>query len=135
MTPETPQPAPIAAAPRTPSRHEGGICPNCGAPAVRRSHRKGFTERVLSLVGARVRRCHACNVRFARLFSSTVYIDDARRALRRASLVLLMLAGSALVLIVMLWLMNKQAAIGPSDGLLKTPAHTPRPVPPRSLPA
>lgn len=135
MTPETPQPTPIAAAPRTSSRREGGICPNCGAPGVRRSHRKGFTERLLSLVGARVRRCHACNVRFARLFSSTVYIGDARRVLRRASLVFLMLAGAALVIIVMLWLMHKQAAIGPSDGFLKIPAHTPRPVPSRPLPA
>jgi hypothetical protein len=126
MTPETPPSA---------TRHEGSICPSCGAPGVHRSHRKGFTERLLALVGARVRRCHACNVRFARLFSSTVYIDDARRVLRRVSLVFLMLAGAALVLIIMLWLMHKQAAIGPSDVLLQVPAHTPCPLPPRSLPA
>ena len=103
-----------AACPGSPRRH-GSICPNCGTPGVHRSHRKGLTERLLSLAGARVRRCHACNVRFARLFSSTVYIDDARRALRRAAILFLMLAGAALVLLVMLWLMNKQAAIGPSD--------------------
>jgi hypothetical protein len=66
-------------------------------------------------VGAKIRRCHACNARFARLFNSAVYIDDARRALVRAALVLLMLAGAALVVVVMLWFMKKQAAIGPSD--------------------
>jgi hypothetical protein len=82
-----------------------------------------------------VRRCHACNVRFARLFSSAVYIDDARRALRRAAILFLMLAGAALVLLVMLWLMNKRAAIGPSDVLLEIPAHTLRPVPSSTLPA
>jgi hypothetical protein len=136
MTPETPQPAPVPAPPKAaPSRHEGGICPNCGTPGVHRSHRKGLTERLLTLVGARVRRCHACNVRFARLFSSTVYINDARRVLRRAAILFLMLAGAALVLVVMLWLMHKQAAIGPSDGFLKIPAHTLCPLPPRSLPA
>jgi hypothetical protein len=101
-----------------PNRREGSICPNCGAPGVHRSHRKGFTERLLSLVGARVRRCHACNVRFARLFSSTLYVADIRHALRRAAFLLLMLAGAAFVLVVMLWLMRKQAAIGPSDAML-----------------
>lgn len=98
-----------------PTRHEGSPCPNCGAPAVHRSHRKGFTEHLLAVVGAHIRRCHTCNARFARLFASTVYIYDARRALRRAAFVLLMLAGAALILFVMLWIMHKQAAIGPSD--------------------
>jgi hypothetical protein len=72
-------------------------------------------------VGARIRRCHACNARFARLFNSAVYIDDAHRALLRAAILLLMLVGLALVVIVMLWFMKKQAAIGPSDCLLFPP--------------
>jgi hypothetical protein len=101
------------------AEHLGSICPNCGAPKVHRSHRKGLSERLLALLGARVCRCHACNLRFARLFSSTVYVDDARRLLRRAALVLSIAAGTALVLIVMLWLMNQQAAIGPSDARLQ----------------
>jgi hypothetical protein len=101
------------------SEHCGSICPGCGTPKVHRSHRKGLVERLLAFVGAHVRRCHACNLRFARLFSSTVYIDDARRALRRLALIVLMAAGAALVLIVMLWLMNRQAAIGPSDARMQ----------------
>jgi hypothetical protein len=117
-------------------RHEGSICPNCGAPNVHRSHRKGVTERLLSVVGARVRRCHACDVRFARLFSSVVYIADAGRLLRRASFLLLMLVGAVLVVLVMLWLMHKQAAIGPSDALLQpaTLRQAPAPVPPAPPP-
>jgi hypothetical protein len=74
-------------------------------------------------------------VRFARLFKSAVYIDDAHRVLRRAALLLLMIAGAALILAIMLWLMNKQAAIGPSEGLLKPPAHASCPVPPHTPPA
>ena len=138
MTSETPQRACDSEAPQAPSRHHGGICPNCGTPGVHRSHRKGLTERLLSLAGARARRCHAChacNGWFARLFSSTVHTDDARRALRRAAILLLMLAGAALVLLDMLWLMNKQAAISPSEVLLEFPAHNPRPVLSRTLPA
>jgi hypothetical protein len=115
MTPETPPP---------PARHPGSFCPRCGTPTVHRSHRKGLTEHLLALVGARVRRCHACNTRFARLFTSTVYIEDARRVLRRAAILFLMLAGAALVLAVILWFMNKQAAIGPSDGRLPIPARS-----------
>ncbi len=42
-------------------------------------------------------------------------MDDASRAIRRAALLLLMLAGALFVIIAMLWFMNKQAAIGPSD--------------------
>ena len=108
-----------------PSRHEGSPCPNCGAPRVHRSHRKGVTEHLLAVVGARIRRCHSCNVRFARLFTSAVYIDDARRALRRVALLLFMLLGAALVIVVMLWLMRKQAAVGPSDSRLDTQASRP----------
>lgn len=113
----TAQSTPVAAAepPQTPSRHSGSVCPNCGAPSVHRSHRKGLTERLFVVVGARIRRCHACNARFARLFTSAVYMDDASRAIRRAALLLLMLAGALFVIIAMLWFMNKQAAIGPSD--------------------
>ena len=110
------------AAPVT-SHHEGSPCPSCGALKVYRSRRKGATERLLAIVGARIRRCHACNVRFAMLFNSAVYIDDGRRALRRvALLMLLMLAGAALVVLVMMWFMKKQAAVGPSDCLLIPPS-------------
>lgn len=104
--------------PSTPSRHEGSACPSCGALSVHRSHRKGITEHLLAVIGAKIRRCHACNARFARLFSSAVYIDDARHALVRAAILLLMLAGATVVVLVMLWFMRKQAAIGPSDCLL-----------------
>ena len=104
--------------PSTPSRHEGSACPSCGSPSVHRSHRKGITEFLLAVVGGRIRRCHTCNARFARIFSSAVYVDDARRIIVRAALLLLMLAAAAVVVLVMLWFMKKQAAIGPSDCLL-----------------
>jgi len=94
-----------------PSERRGSICPHCGTPRVHRSHSKGLTERLLLLVGARVRRCRACDVRFARLFGSTVYIDDARRV----AIVLFMAAGVVLVLITVLRLINEQAAIRSSD--------------------
>ena len=104
------------------SRHEARSCPSCGALKVYRSRRKGITERLLAVVGARICRCRGCNVRFALLFNSALFIDDGRRALRRATLLLLlMLVGVARVGLAMLWFMGKQAAVGPSDGLLSAP--------------
>ena len=97
-----------------PSEHSGSISPNCGTFRVHRSHCKGLTERLLFLLGARVRRCRACDVRFARLFGSTVYIDAARHVLRRVAILLFMAAGVVLVLITVLRLMNEQAALSPS---------------------
>jgi len=108
-----------------PARRAVRPCPSCGAIKVYRSRRKGITERLLAVVGARIRRCHACNVRFALLFNSALFIDDGRRALRRATLlVLLMLTGVALVGLMMLWFMGRQAAVGPSDCLLTPASHS-----------
>lgn len=40
-------------------------CPRCGSARVHRSHRKGALDHVLSLAGARMRRCHDCRSRQA----------------------------------------------------------------------
>jgi len=68
---------------------------------------------LLSLVGLKIRRCHACNVRFTRFGASTLFIQDGERALRRLALVGLMAAGAIAVLLVMMWLSLKQAEFPP----------------------
>ncbi len=107
--------------PQVPHR-QGACCPKCAAPRVHRSHRRGPAERALALLGAKIHRCHACNVRFARLASSTIYMDDAQRALRRLGLIALMLAGALLVLVFMSWMIGRQAAFSPSEGRLPPPS-------------
>jgi hypothetical protein len=107
------------------NKHETSHCPNCGALSVHRSRRKGITEHLLAVVGARLQRCHACNARFARLFNSAIYIEDARRALLRVGFLVLLLAGAAVVGLAMLWLMTRQAAPGPSDCLLLPSRYLP----------
>ena len=101
---------------------EGGVspasrrpCPRCGSPRVYRSHRRGLLERLLSLVGLKIRRCHACNLRFTRFGGSTLVIEDCERALRRLALVGLMAVGAVAVLAVMMWLNAKQAAFPPDQ--------------------
>lgn len=65
-------------------------CPRCGSARAYLSHRRGLLERLLSLVGLKIRRCHACNVGFTRFGGSTLFIEDGERALRRLALVGLM---------------------------------------------
>jgi hypothetical protein len=82
---------------------------------VYRSHRRGLLERLLSLVGLKIRRCHACNVRFTRFGGSTLFIEDGERALRRLALVGLMGAGVVAVVVMIMWLIAKQAAFPPDQ--------------------
>lgn len=84
-------------------------CPRCGSTRVHSSHRRGLLERFLSLVGLKIRCCHACNLRFTRFGGSTLFIEDGERALRRLALVGLMAVGAVAVLAVMMWLNAKQA--------------------------
>jgi ribosomal protein L37AE/L43A len=68
-------------------RRAGEPCPKCGALRVHRSHRRGLAERVLAAAGrGGIRRCHACEARFARVGGSIVYVADARSAMLRFAL-------------------------------------------------
>ena len=73
-------------------------CPHCSSDRVHRSRRRGFTEHALSLLGLRIRRCHACSLRFAQFGATVILIPDARRFLLRLALVSLALLALALVL-------------------------------------
>jgi hypothetical protein len=115
-----PSEAPSSPAPQAPVASSGAPrgrpCPLCGASRVYRSHRRGFTERLLALAGFKIRRCHACNVRFIRFGRSTILIADATRALRQLFLLALLLAGLAAVLAAVTWLTARHAASTPPEG-------------------
>ena len=79
-------------------------CPQCGSTGVHRSRRRSRTERILALAGGRVRRCHGCNLRLLQIGGCLLRIDCARGAARRLGWVLWVAAGTALLLITILWL-------------------------------
>lgn len=85
-------------------------CPRCGSDRVYRSRRRDSLERALKIFGLKIRRCHACNLRFTRFGGSVIVISDLRRILRRICQIALAVAGAALVLVAMLWLTTRQAA-------------------------
>ncbi len=95
---------------RTRPSPAGRACPLCGSNRVYRSHRRGLTERVIALAGFKIRRCHACNVRFIRFGRSFVLLADVRRATSWCARWALGLAGAVLVLAAILWLSVRQAA-------------------------
>lgn len=84
-------------------------CPRCGSERVYRSTRRGWVERLAVLGGARLRRCHRCNLRFIRVAGSTVPVSDAQRFARKVGFLMLMLAAAAAVVALMAWLMLHQA--------------------------
>jgi len=85
-------------------------CPRCGSDRVHRSHRRGSLEHVLRLAGFKIRRCHACGLRFTRFGGSVIVISDLRRALLRIAQITLALVAAALVLAVVLWFSMRQAS-------------------------
>jgi len=107
-------PAAAAEAAEHPSRRP---CPRCGSRRVYRSHRRGFIEHALALLGLKMRRCHACHLRFTRLGGSVLLVSDIERLLRRLALAALVLAGLALSLAAMFWFSARQASLA-APGLL-----------------
>jgi len=65
---------------------------------------------VLRLAGFKIRRCHACGLRFTRFGGSVIVISDLRRALLRIAQITLALVAAALVLAVVLWFSMRQAS-------------------------
>ena len=92
-------------------------CPQCGAKRVYRSHRRSFAERILSLAGMKIRRCHACGLRYTRLGGSVLLMADVERLLRRLALVALMIGGLGLILAAVIFYGAWRASLGEA-GLL-----------------
>jgi hypothetical protein len=92
----------IDSAPHVASHPVAGVCPACGVARVYRSHRRKPLDWAFSLVGARLRRCHACNTRFFRLFAWTIPSRSAHRFARKLGAFVLILAAAAIVALILL---------------------------------
>jgi hypothetical protein len=90
-------------------------CPKCNSERVRRSHRKGGLERILSFLGLSARRCHDCNVRFLMIGKSMLYRSDVDVLLRNVTIVVLAAIALLAIVMVVLWLSRSQTP--PSSSL------------------
>ena len=72
-------------------------------------------EWTVGLTGLKIRRCHACSIRFATLGTSSVLLKDIERVFKKALAGTLAIVGTILVLAVVLWLTGKQATFSPSE--------------------
>jgi hypothetical protein len=81
-----------------------------------RAHRRGKLEWVLVFLGGELRRCQACRVRFVRWRKKVIYPDRARGTLRRVQQWTLVLAGMVMVVVVLLWLVNRESGSPPQVG-------------------
>ena len=100
-----------------------GRCPRCGSTQAHRSRRRGFDERLLVLIGGRMRRCDGCGHRYIRLGRVTLNAPDTRQVGRTLTWIILTVLGAALVVVLMVWITQRQAA-GPApnpNSLLRSP--------------
>ncbi|MGO9096439.1 MAG: hypothetical protein ACLQGV_14615 [Bryobacteraceae bacterium] len=105
----------IDSAPHVASQPVAGVCPACGVSRLYRSHRRKPLDWAFSLVGARLRRCHACNTRFFRLFAWTIPTRSAHRFVRKLATFALILAAAAIVALILLSLGSHFNATPPPD--------------------
>jgi len=52
-------------------------CPRCGSDRLQQSHRRSLFERVLSLVGGDIRRCHSCRARHSWFGLTALRLGDS----------------------------------------------------------
>lgn len=100
----SPSPAP-AAAPRK-TRH----CPKCGSARVHRSHRRGGLEFALTILGAKIRRCHDCRLRQAWFRYASIPLGRSENAAHWLAQVLIAAGGILLCLIFVWWVIQRSAA-------------------------
>ena len=90
------------------------VCPNCGSARVYRSRRRHAVERVLTVLGCSMRRCHDCNKRYARFGNSMLEATGLPGFSNKLRLALTMAAALMLLMGAILWFSRAQAA-QPSD--------------------
>jgi predicted RNA-binding Zn-ribbon protein involved in translation (DUF1610 family) len=105
----------IDSAPHVAKKPVAGVCPACGVTRLYRSHRRKALDWTFSLIGARPRRCHACDTRFFRLFNWLIPYRSARRFARKLGAFVLIVAAAAIVALILLSFGAHFSATPPPD--------------------
>lgn len=81
-------------------------CPHCKSGRVHRSHRQGPLDRLLSSLGAQLRRCHDCRHRYAnfKLFHVPLGVREKERGLYG---LLLVSSAFTIGLLLVLWVVRR----------------------------
>ena|SRR5438270_2628131 len=106
-------------------------CPKCGSTKIHHSHRRTLSERAASVLGAKMKRCHECNVRFVQLHGSTLLGADFQVVIRRMAWIALTILALFAVLAAVVWFSGRQAAPSDSSANYPAPASVNRDHPPR----
>ena len=91
-------------------------CPRCESSRVYKAHRRGKLERVLVLLGGKLLRCNGCRVRYVRWRNKVIYPDKARGKLRRARQWAMVVVGTVLLVLLLLWLVGRESGSPPEAG-------------------
>jgi hypothetical protein len=78
-------------------------CPGCGSEKLHRSRRRSRVEFALGLLGARMRRCHHCNLRLVDCGFGLVRVEALSRSTHTVYLAVAAVIAIVLVLGVIVW--------------------------------
>ncbi len=78
-------------------------CPHCGSDRLHQSHRRGGIERVLTVLGGKIRRCHSCRARHSWFGLTAIRLGDS--ATDRGVSGTLILGGGFVACIALVWFM------------------------------
>ncbi len=81
-------------------------CPKCLSDRVHHSHRQGAIERLLSIFGAEIRRCHACRMRQAWWGMFALRLGDSGASTQWSAL-LVLAVGFVFCLAVVWWVITR----------------------------
>ena len=101
-------------------------CAQCGSPRIHRSRHRHPVERVVTMLGGNLRRCHNCNSRFIRLGGSLLRMTDLRRVSQRLALAIAMVLAAAVIMITILWFSRAQSSPSSDADLRQTGQFTRR---------
>jgi hypothetical protein len=84
-------------------------CPRCGSDRLHPSHRRGFAERAMYLIGADIQRCYSCRARLCWFGLASIRLgEEASDAILSAGAVICL--GSALSIATVFWLITRLGA-------------------------
>jgi len=85
------------------------VCPKCKSTRVHRSHRRGLQDRVFSLLGGQLRRCHDCRTRQVGFEYLTVPLGIGQFNVERAAAFVLAVA----ICLIAAWVLMKRLNLPP----------------------
>jgi hypothetical protein len=96
-------------------------CAQCGSDRVHRSQCRHILERIATVLGGSMTRCHDCNSRYLKWGGSLFRVTNLQRVSGRLVLAIAMVAAAIVVMLSILWLSRTESNPSGDTGRLGNP--------------